>query len=307
VLGPIIFFVFIGDISLASEKHSSYSALFADDLDDIFFFKKPERITQIINKYLSKLMVWLSSWRLKMNASKCMYTIFSGGRSGSIKLKLLLFREEIPYNPKPVFLGITFDESLCFNEHFLRLRARALKRLNIIKIFSHRSWHLSEKTLRNIYTALIGSLFDYSFFTVASVSNSSIKLVETIQNRAIRCIYRLKWDSPTKDLFNLSKILFIKDRFLQMGSRYITKCFKYKNKFTILLVEEYLGGWSAVTAKTHVTKTPLGAFYTVIRIAYACVVLIRLYLIIVFFNIRSFQRLKNLWFLGKIQHKKLIL
>ncbi|RNA03585.1 hypothetical protein BpHYR1_007087, partial [Brachionus plicatilis] len=56
----------------------------------------------------------------------------------------------------------------------------------------------------------------------------------------------------------------------------------------------------------HVTSTPLGAFYSVIRIAYACIFLIRLYHTLVFFNIRSFQRLKNLWFLCKIKRKNLI-
>jgi hypothetical protein len=47
------------------------------------------------------------------------------------------------------FLGITFDESLCFNTHFENLRARALIRLNIIQIFSHKSWHLTRPFIRN--------------------------------------------------------------------------------------------------------------------------------------------------------------
>jgi hypothetical protein len=111
-----------------------------------------------------------------------------------INLNLRLFGEEIPYNPEPVFLGITFDERLCFNVHFSKLRIRALKRLNIIKIFSHRSWHFTKKTLLNVYRALIGSLFDYSFFTVSCVSSTNLKSIQTVQNRAIRCIYGLKWD-----------------------------------------------------------------------------------------------------------------
>ena len=64
-----------------------------------------------------------------------------------MEFDLRLNSESIPYNPNPVFLGITFDERLCFNKHFENLRARALSRLNIIKIFSHKSWHLSKKTL----------------------------------------------------------------------------------------------------------------------------------------------------------------
>ena len=133
----------------------SYSALFADDLKSIFIFLKPGHIKNIINKYLDSLTSWLSQWRLKMNAKKCCYTIFSNGGRGDLEFDLKLNSEFIPYNPNPVFLGITFDESLCFHKHFENLRARALSRLNIIKIFSHKSWHLSRKTLTCIYRALI--------------------------------------------------------------------------------------------------------------------------------------------------------
>ena len=111
-----------------------------------------------------------------MNAKKCCYTIFSNEGRDGIDVDLRLNSESIPYNPNPVLLGIT-DERLCFNKHFENLRARALSRLNIIKIFLHKSWHLSRKTLTCIYRALIGSIFDYSFFTVACVSDNSLGLV----------------------------------------------------------------------------------------------------------------------------------
>ena len=98
--------------------------------------------------------------------------------------------KSIPYTPNPTFLGITFDERLTFKVHFENLRIRALKRLNIIKIFSHKSWHLNKATLTNIYRALMGSIFDYSLFIVACCSNLCIDRIQTTQNRAIRCIYR---------------------------------------------------------------------------------------------------------------------
>ena len=301
VLGPLLFLVFIGDIPLSNSKHSSYSAIFADDLGSIFYFKKSGKIAKIIEKYLVRLMNWLSLWRLKMNASKCCYTIFSGAGRGKVSLDLKLFGELIPYNPNPLFLGVRFDEYLCFNKHFQNLRVRALKRLNVIKIFSHSSWHLSKATLTNIFRALIGSLFDYSFFSVACIAETNLKLVQTVQNRAIRIIYKLKWDSPTKDLFPVSKVLFIRARFLQMGARYILKCFSHGNRFIKLLVEEYSGSWSENSAKASVTSTPVGAFYSIIRIAYACIVLIRLYLIINFFKIRNHYRIQRLLLLCKIK------
>ena len=93
-----------------------------------------------------------------MNAKKCCYTIFSKGSRDSSVFEFYLSGSQIPYNPSPIFFGITFDEKMSFNTHFENLRARAIKRLNIIKIFSHKSWHINSQTLINIYRALIGSI-----------------------------------------------------------------------------------------------------------------------------------------------------
>ena len=179
----------------------------------------------IINSYIGTLVAWLFKWRLKMNASKCSYTIFSVSGRSNITLDVRLSYDSIPYCKNPVFLGITFDESLCFNAHFENLRARSIKRLNIIKIFSHSSWHLDHLTLKRIYRALIGSIFDYSFFSIANVSVTNMGRIQTVQNCAVRCIYKLPWDSPPELLFPISNILPIRDRFLQLGCRYLLKAY----------------------------------------------------------------------------------
>jgi hypothetical protein len=177
----------------------SYSELFAEDLSSLFIFKKGTRkVVARIKTYIESLVAWLYKWRLKMNAKKCCYTVFSRGKHG-MRLDIRIKGDPIPYNSNPVFLGVTFDERLSFNTHYANLRARALKRLNIIKFFSHRSWRIDVNTLINIYRALIGSVFDYSFFTVTSTSDTSLSLVQRVQNRAIRCIFRLEWDSPTHE------------------------------------------------------------------------------------------------------------
>ncbi len=88
-------------------------------------------------------------WRLKVNASKCCFTIFfKGTNCKNSKIEIKLNNEKIPYDPKPLFLGITFDERLNFSEHTENLSLRALKRINIIKILSHKSWHLGKNTLK---------------------------------------------------------------------------------------------------------------------------------------------------------------
>ena len=105
--------------------------------------------------------------------------------------------KSISYTSNPTFLGITFDERLTFKVHVENIRTSALKRLNIIKMFLHKSWHLNKTTQTNV----VWSIFDYLFFIVVCCSNLCLDRIQMTQNRAIRCIYRLKWDSPTDQLF----------------------------------------------------------------------------------------------------------
>jgi len=108
-----------------------------------------------------------------MNADKCCHTVFSGnGNKNQIFFNLNIKNGLIPYNPEPTFLGIIFDEFLCFKDQVVMLRGRALKRLKIIKIFSNRSWQLDSNTLKCIYDALIGSIFTYSFFAIARIAKT---------------------------------------------------------------------------------------------------------------------------------------
>ena len=143
---------------------------------------------------------------------------------------------------------------------------RALRRLNIIKIFSHKSWHLNSKTLTTIFRALVGSIFDYSFFSVINCSKTSLDSIERVQNRAIRCIFHLPWESPSDQLFTISGVLPLKQRFTQLGSRYLAKALYFKNKFILSMVSDYIRSYSTITSKKKL-KTPFCWFLTMIAIS----------------------------------------
>jgi len=194
VLGPLLFLIYINDIPLADSKHICYSSLFADDLATIFFYQKQGKVKGRIKAYLKSLVGWLFKWRLKMNAGKCMYSVFSvAGSKTKDRFELNLVDGIIPYNQNPKFVGIIFDESLNFKVHAEILLNRTRKRLNIIKIFSNKSWHLSHVTLKGIYSAIIGSIFIYSFFVIARLAKTNLDRLQRVQDRAIRTIYRLEW------------------------------------------------------------------------------------------------------------------
>ena len=135
-----------------------------------------------------------------MAPDKCCYLIFSGNPSKNMNLELNFFGKKIPHSDSPIFLGIKFDENLCFNSQVEFIRSRCEDRLNIIKILSHKSWKLSHKTLVRIYNALIGSIIDYSFFTLSLMAPTNLQKLQVLQNISIKSIYRLPYDTPS-DLF----------------------------------------------------------------------------------------------------------
>ena len=137
------------------------------------------------------------------------------------------------------------------------MEKRARKRLNLIKIFSHKSWRLGHETLKSIYGALIGSIFTFSFFTVARIAATNMERLQRVQNKAIRSIYRLEWTSPTALIHTISNILPIRERLIQLGESYLAKA-QVNNEYVFLLLQEYTDSRSSIRRKEK--DTPLCLF-----------------------------------------------
>ena len=58
------------------------------------------------------------------------------------------------------FLGVTIDEKLNFKAHAENVGEKAVSRLNLIKVLSHKSRKIGVNTLVKVYNSLTRSLFD---------------------------------------------------------------------------------------------------------------------------------------------------
>ena len=135
---------------------------------------------------------------------------------------------------------------------------RARKRQNIIKISSHKSWQLSHQTLKGMHNALIRSTFSYYFFSLARIAESNLNRLQRFQNRAIRSIYRLEWNSPTIVIHAISNSLPIRERLLQLAKRYLLMATDNNNANVCLLLQEYIDSKSSIRRKEK--DTPLCLF-----------------------------------------------
>ena len=125
---------------------------------------------------------------------------------------------------------------------------------------------MNHHTLKSIYKSLVGSLFDYSSFIIANISESSISSLQRLQNSTIRCIYKLSFNSLNHFLYPISNILPIKEKFKKLGCRHLTKAMN-QNNFIIQLVRKYLGSISAITAKYKAT-TALCVLLPIVALAH---------------------------------------
>jgi exonuclease III len=239
ILGPLLFLIFINDIPTNDNKpNSAYSFLYADDLASMFIFRQPRKMLAQIKKHLLLIEVWLEKWRFKLSVHKCCYTIFSNNKSYKTRFNFSICKQNIAYNENPVLLGVIFGESNCFEDQVAHIRGKCLNRLNLIKILARKSWKISKKVLLTLYKTLIGSIIDYSSFFLKSLSQANLKKLQAIQNRAVRCIFRLPYVTSTAELCNISKLTSVKDRMESLNKKFFEKGL-VNNDWVKQLVEEF--------------------------------------------------------------------
>jgi len=130
-------------------------------------------------------------------------------------------------------------------------------------------------TLLNIYRALVGSIFNYSFFGVNRIAYTNIQKLQVIQDRVIRCIFREQWNCSSYSLGKLSGVLSVKKRLSQLGCKYLTKAIANKNPLTSLLVKEYYNSRSTYRKNGGISTT-LCLFTSLNSILYALKIFIYL-------------------------------
>lgn len=239
VLSPILFSIYINDITTEYKKNLNYSIMFADDLVNYYIYNKPGKVKALVQNYLLNLEKWLNKWRLSMSAPKCNYIIFSKSTKSEDDFKLKLYNEPITKATTVKFLGIIFDNRLNFDEHLNEMLRKCHSRVNMIKLLSHKYWQLKKDTLKCIYISLIRSIIDYSSFIIPIINQANYNRVKAIQNRSLKSIYKLPRLMSTVEVCQHTNMLQIIERAHELNSRYLLNSILNKNPLIIDLLQDY--------------------------------------------------------------------
>ena len=125
VLGPLLFLIYINDLSVAV-KHSTVHH-FADDTNLLFVHRSLISLCKKVNHDLKGITDWLNANRISLNANKTEFVIFRSPRKKiDCEVKLKLNGKRLFPSRYIKYLGVLVDEHLSWNYHINDL----VKKLN---------------------------------------------------------------------------------------------------------------------------------------------------------------------------------
>ena len=182
VLGPLLFIIYINDLSLNIGKLANL-ILFADDTSIIITNTNLTEFKNNIDLVMTEKINWFQSNLLTLNCNKTHFLQFLTKKQNEIKLQITASNTLITNITSTKFLGLTIDNTLSWKEHVAELTSKLNKACYAIRVIKP---FMTLKVLKMIYFAYVHSVLTYGiiFWGNSHHSDSIFK----IQKRIMRII-----------------------------------------------------------------------------------------------------------------------
>ena len=195
VLGPILFLIYINDISSIFKKLKTI--LFADDSTLYISDENPLNLIHTANLELLNLERWCASNKLIINTSKTFYMLFTN-KPLNIIPPLLLNGNIINKTDTHTLLGITIDEKLTFKPHITNL---TLKLSRVMSLLYRVKDFVPLNIMKMLYNAHVLPHFHYCTPIWCSTYPTHLLPIFRMQKRLIRIITDSDFYEHTQPLF----------------------------------------------------------------------------------------------------------
>lgn len=202
ILGPLLFLLFINDFPASSGKFTFN--LFADDSTLSYSFESNDAtVGGVVNDELVLVNRWLCSNKIKINADKTNYIIFSL-RNAIAMPPVMIGNSEIFRTASTKFLGLHLDQHLKFDQHIASLSQKLSKSIGILYRLK---FYMPSHVLKNLYFALIHPYLQYAIESWYGCSSYLQNRIFVLQKKSVRCIFNLPFNEHTSQYFNQANIM----------------------------------------------------------------------------------------------------
>ena len=211
ILGPLLFVLFINDISTRISNGTSI-CLFADDTK-IWRAMSSVEDCNILQNDINYLHDWCISNQMKFHPDKCK-VVSINSKSSSTKLAYLgllplsrfnytLGRNILDYETEEKDLGVIVDNNFSWTEQHNQIINKASQMLGLLKRTCH--FVVSNHRKRTLYLAMVRSQFEHCSQIWRPVTPTQISTFECLQKNAIKWILNEEFISYSDNEIYLKK------------------------------------------------------------------------------------------------------
>lgn len=223
ILGPLLYCILTNDLP---NSISGDVTMYADDTYICLHDPSVNRLKQMVEITLTRLVDWFNANKLIINVDKTNIILF--GATNSIPTGLsFLYDNSLILHPVEQchVLGITVDNNLNWCAHFENLTKKlntalyALKRIRII---------CNDSSLRSVYFGYFHSHLQYCVLFWGN--SNKLETVLKIQKKALRVLGRLRPRDSCREIFKELRIMTAINVFLYASINFV---FQHKDLFNL--------------------------------------------------------------------------
>ena len=188
ILGPLLFLLYINDISNSSSLGSFVT--FADDTNIFVVGKTAQEAYERSNTLLSNLQTYMRANKLHINMSKCCYIHFrpKSRTEANTEEEFIMNIDNYPIKrvTSARFLGVVIDENLTWEEHIIALK----RKLNhATSTLCRLRCSLPEFLHRQLYYTLFESHLSYCISAWGGAAKNRLCSIFTAQKYCLRVLF----------------------------------------------------------------------------------------------------------------------
>ena len=232
VLGPILYLLYTRDIPVSDEVTI---ATFADDTAIMAVGEDVQETTERLQSAINQINGWTKRWRIKLNESKSTHINFTNRRMNPVPITIN--QKVIPYENNAKYLGMTLDAKLRWKVHVKKKK----EEMNIK--FRKMYWLLgkqSELSIHNkliLYNQILKPIWTYGAQLWGCTKESNIKIIQTFQNKVLRCIVNAPWYIRNKDIHRDLKIPMVAEEIHKFAAKHRQRLQNHQNQLMPQLLE----------------------------------------------------------------------
>ncbi|GFX90531.1 RNA-directed DNA polymerase from mobile element jockey [Trichonephila clavipes] len=187
---PLLFTLYVNDIP---QTDSSHLAMFADDTVVISQNKRFSVVISNLQHYISLLELWLTDWKIKVNASKSACLMFTRSQLPVGLTPVTIFDQPVPWVNVARYLGLFLDAKLTFAHYIEQTRRKASAVHAILKRLISRRSNLAIRHKVLLYKSIIRPVMCYGSQIFGSAGMCHLKKLHTLTNSFLRQIVNAPW------------------------------------------------------------------------------------------------------------------